>query len=745
MKKKLTFQSAIWGLSAPVCLPLVCALATSVYANIITVTNGNDSGPGSLRQALADANDGDTINFDHSVSNVTLTTAELAINKSITISGEPSIVTVQRASQPADFRIFHVMPGNTVTLDSLTIYFGDAEFEVGGGLLNDHATTTIVNCSLTSNGSWYRGGAIDNGGVGGSGSLTILNSTLSGNFAGRISSGGGWGGAIYNEAGCMLTIIGSTITNNTAPISNFSGGSGGGIFNDGTLEISNSTISNNAAGLSGGGIGSYGTMTATDSTISGNRVGFYEPYVGIGGGIYASGTLTITNSTISGNYANGSTFKGGGDGGGIWHYGSLDIRNSTLSANGASVQGGSISGGSFQIGNTILNRGTPQNIFTGGSVTSYGYNVCNDDGGGYLNGPGDQINTDPMLGALQNNGGPTFTHALLPGSPAIDAGDPKFTPPPFYDQRGPDFWRVRNGRIDVGSFEVQAGATPTPTPTATPTITPVQCVLFESFDFVTPPALPAGWTATNGINPDGVLWQTSNSGVPAPPADTTPNAAWVNDPAAISDKYLDSPPIVIDQFENAGLIFRNNYSLESGRDGGVLEVSVDGGPFQDILAAGGFFGQGGYNGTISTCCGNPLSGRNAWTGSSGGFIETTLDLPFQGHTIVLRWRMGSDSSGSGEGWRVDTIMGACERPTPTSTPTATTPPPTPTATFTPTSTPTATPTVTTTPTASPTATTTPTATVAVTPTATATFTPRITPTPRAAPTPRPRPTPAPRP
>ena len=72
-----------------------------------------------------------------------------------------------------------------------------------------------------------------------------------------------------------------------------------------------------------------------------------------------------------------------------------------------------------------------------------------------MTGPGDQINTDPLLGPLQDNGGPTFTHALLPGSPAIDTGDPNFTPPPFYDQRGPGFDRIANGRIDVGSFEVQ--------------------------------------------------------------------------------------------------------------------------------------------------------------------------------------------------------------------------------------------------------------------------------------------------
>jgi len=120
------------------------------------------------------------------------------------------------------------------------------------------------------------------------------------------------------------------------------------------------------------------------------------------------------------------------------------------------------------IGNSVFKAGSSgTNIVNTGTGASQGYNISSDDGGGYLTGPGDQINTDPLLGPLQNNGGPTFTHALLPGSPAIDAGNPNFTPPPFYDQRGLGFDRVRNGRIDIGSFEVQFG--PTPTPTATPT------------------------------------------------------------------------------------------------------------------------------------------------------------------------------------------------------------------------------------------------------------------------------------
>src|SRR5207244_12433121 len=96
-----------------------------------------------------------------------------------------------------------------------------------------------------------------------------------------------------------------------------------------------------------------------------------------------------------------------------------------------------------------------------------GYNLCGDCCSGFLTAPGDQINTDPMLGPLQDNGGPTFTHALLSGSPAIDSGDPSFdpyafNPPLLYDQRGDGFARVVNDRIDIGAFEVQ------PAPTATP-------------------------------------------------------------------------------------------------------------------------------------------------------------------------------------------------------------------------------------------------------------------------------------
>ncbi len=201
-------------------------------------------------------------------------------------------------------------------------------------------------------------------------------------------------------------------------------------------------------------------------------------------------------------------------------------------------------------------------------------------------------------------------------------------------------------------------------------------LLLEFFDGVTPPALPASWSSTT--------WVTSNSGVPAPLADTPPNAAFVDDPATISDKQLLSPTMVsLCDFGRVQVSFRNNFNFQDGFDGGVLEVSYDHGlTFQDVLDAGGTFFVGGYNGTINSCCGNPLAGRQAWTGNSGGFIDTTVvDLP-DGCVvdIILRWRMGSDSSISGEGWRIDDVnIVQChahfpprprERPTPRPRPTS---------------------------------------------------------------------------
>ncbi len=268
----------------------------------------------------------------------------------------------------------------------------------------------------------------------------------------------------------------------------------------------------------------------------------------------------------------------------------------------------------------------------------------------------------------------------------------------------PRWRRIFSGRSDIPA-PVVASSSP-------------QCILCmkpvefgENFDGVMPPMLPLGWIATNVQGPPP-LWVTSNSGMPSPPADTLPNAAFIDDPAVVSDKLSDLPGLTVFEALSPQLTFRHNFNLEAsdqdpnlGFDGAVLEISVDQGQtYQDILDAGGILITGGYNRTISTDRGSPIAGRPAWSGNSGGFITTTVSLPLVIIEGTLRWRMASDSGGSGEGWRVDTIdITWCQGP-----PCTPTPPITPMPTVTPTATPNATP------------------------------SPRVTPRPR--PTPAPRPT-----
>jgi predicted outer membrane repeat protein len=399
------------------------ARGVALQANTITVTNTNDSGPGSLRQVLADANDGDTIDFAVT-GTIGLTSGELLVDTSITISGPGADNLAVDGN--ATYRGFHVGPGETVTISDLTVTHGNASGEYpdndGGGIYNDHATLMINNCAINGN--------------------------TAANFGGGIYSNGG-----YKIPNAVLSITNSSVSGNSAEQS------GGGIFSNGAfsghahLQITNSTVSGNSAVEYGGGIynsGSAGeaTLEAENSTFSDNSVQLS------GGGLYNDGAfglaaVLIREVTFFGNVAQSS-------GGSIFNFKHVEAGQVTVDLSDTILMAGAAGG---NISNDL------------GTVTSAGYNLSSDDGGGFLTGPGDQINTDPLLGPLQDNGGPTLTHRPFPGSSAIDAGNPSFTPPPFYDQRGPGFDRVVNGRLDIGSFEVQNGK-PTPTPTPRPIPTP---------------------------------------------------------------------------------------------------------------------------------------------------------------------------------------------------------------------------------------------------------------------------------
>ena len=225
---------------------------------------------------------------------------------------------------------------------------------------------------------------------------------------------------------------------------------------------------------------------------------------------------------------------------------------------------------------------------------------------------------------------------------------------------------------------------------------------------MTAPALPQGW-GTNGN------WVTTTAS-----PDSPPNCAFIPDPPFVSDQYLVSPRLAICS-SSAQIDFRNNYDLDASGgiffDGGVLEISspnINAGVFTDITdpAVGGSFSTGGYNAEIDGSFGNPIAGRHAWSGNSGGYITALVNLGpnVNGQTVQLRFRLGSDTAGAGAGWRIDSFFfqgltilppGPTPTPTPTATPGTPTPTPspgngtpTPTATPSPTATPISTPTVT---------------------------------------------------
>jgi hypothetical protein len=194
-------------------LSTFCLIALSTLAATITVTNTNDSGAGSLRQALANANNGDTIHFGIT-GVITLTTGELLVDKSITING-PGAASLTVDAILAS-RVFHVSSGVTAAIAGLTITNGtgwaDELTNTGGGIYNDRAALALDNCTVSGKYAGYGGGGVHNR----SGTLAVANSTFSGNWA-AAPLGVGDGGAIFNDAhdgDATLTVINSTFSGN---------------------------------------------------------------------------------------------------------------------------------------------------------------------------------------------------------------------------------------------------------------------------------------------------------------------------------------------------------------------------------------------------------------------------------------------------------------------------------------------------------------------------------------------------
>jgi hypothetical protein len=252
---------------------------------------------------------------------------------------------------------------------------------------------------------------------------------------------------------------------------------GGGINNAGILSVTNSIVSGNHVtgyrSAGGGGVYNAGRLRISGSTISGNsaRSGLRAN----GGGIANQGTLYLVNSTVFGNYAVGGLLGSTADGGGVSNSGNLTVSSTTFAGNTAEFyclgnpsrscigRGGGVYTAGLQavIQNSIIVNYNPFGDNCYGNLTSLGYNLSSDNSCNF-NGTGDRQDTDPMLGPLQNNGGPTQTMALSPGSPAIDAGNPSGCTDGNghllkTDQRGmprPD--KEDSGGCDMGAYERQS-------------------------------------------------------------------------------------------------------------------------------------------------------------------------------------------------------------------------------------------------------------------------------------------------
>jgi CSLREA domain-containing protein len=493
--------------------------AIDSYAATLTVTKVEDTSDGicdsdcSLREAVGASSSNDTVVFSalfNSPQTITLTSGQITIDKSLTITGTgQNLVTLSGNSAS---RIFLIM-GVAVNISGITFRDGSGSDFGGGAIYVYGSTLTATNVTFTNNTSGTRdGGAIF--GVNNS-TFNLSHVIANGNasqgraISGALSTdiqdsvlkqniGGGIGSINLSISRCMIsdhnfggvsgvhiTLIDSIITNNST-LGGVSDGDasstisierclingnsrirpGAGIKSTGTTVIRDSQITNNTAVSGGGGIASTGTLYLLNSVVSGNTstsTGFEDG----GGGIeHSSGSLFVINSTVSGNTAQGNP----GLGGGIYNLvsagtlnGRIYLVNSTIASNTSAGAGGGIRidpNGVGDFSNTIVARntstGTSQEDVSG-VITSNGINLIGNPTGSSGWVAEDLLNVDAILGPLGDNGGSTFTRALLPGSPAINAGnnllaiDPLTMLPLTQDQRGHD--RVVGSSVDIGAHE----------------------------------------------------------------------------------------------------------------------------------------------------------------------------------------------------------------------------------------------------------------------------------------------------
>ena len=605
----------------------------TVYVVDITAdeSDGNTlPGDLSLREAieLANANPGaDIITFDTAgvfatPQTITLGGTELAITDALTITGTGASQLTVNGNNAS--RVFHIDDGTAsqiaVAISDLTISGGAvllAGTDGGGGILNRE--------QLTISDSTISGNSVQNGGGGGGidsyGAMTVSSCTISGNtapFAGGILTRG------------SATITSSTISGNSAKYF------GGGIDAHDSLIITDSTISGNQVTYDGGGLRGSGNITVAGSTINGNSAQY-----GVGGGLEVRGNLALTNSTISGNEASEN-------GGGIYVgvSGNLTtVNHSTITGNSTtSAEGGGfyVAGGTTTIGHTIVSGNSATTTGNeihraAGTVNLDGYNLLGDSssttaqaifgataGANDITATSDGTNSTALASILNttlaNNGGPTPTHELLAGSPAIDAGDSSLSPPPNFDQRGGPFARFVGSAVDIGAVEVQGGSIALVVDTlddeSDGDYTPGDLSLREALEI----------TNTN-TGADTVTFDDSLSGT----INLALGELFISDSATVTG--LGASTLTIDAGGNSGGL------IVSGATVDISGLTISGGNSE--------LGGGIYVAPFATTTltGMVVTGNSS--NNSGGGISNTGDLTITNSTISNNSTSGGAGSGAG--------------------------------------------------------------------------------------------------
>ena len=378
------------------------------------VTNCADSGDGSLRDIVSRAQSGDSVDLSSLACSTITLGGEIAIpqgNLRLIGPGSTSL-TIDAAGAG---RVFHHTGGGTLQIEGMSLVNGIAgpEYATGGCLVSYGRVlgddVTLAGCKATSSAS-----ESSFGGAAYAFDLELANSLVTNNMS-LAENGEAVGGGIAAD---YLVLDRTTVSGNIATATGDES-YGGGFFGSRTQTVTNTTISGNSAATGGGAF--FNNLTITNSTLSGNSASRQ------GGGAYGY-VLRMFNSTVTANNNSGALAPGVG---GLFAEISAEIESSIL------------------FGNTVASK--PFDF--DGATLDGSHDVI---GNSTIVVPPDTIGDDPLLGPLQDNGGPTFTHALLEGSPAIDAGsNPTHV---VDDQRGDGFQRVIGLAPDIGAFEVQSVA-----------------------------------------------------------------------------------------------------------------------------------------------------------------------------------------------------------------------------------------------------------------------------------------------